>query len=249
MFAYNVIGDVMQLYIWLMFVFLMSMFGSLIVFLIDQKYLKRNVSLFSGIAVGVMLATTVWSLLVPAFEYSKDCILIIISFAFGYAVLFMFEIVQTRRCEKTQTTANGTYLAITLHNIPEGLIIGVGFGMLQFADNSFGAIALALAIGIQNFPESISLSIILKEKGFSNKKIFALSLLSAIVEPIFGLIGYFLSYYIVNMLGAILGFTAGMMMFVLISEMIIDALEENKILGMLGILFGFTLMMMLEKIL
>ena len=70
------------------------MFGSLIVFLIDQKYLKRNVSLFSGIAVGVMLATTVWSLLVPAFEYSKDCVLIIISFAFGYTVLFMFEILQ-----------------------------------------------------------------------------------------------------------------------------------------------------------
>lgn len=239
----------MELYIWLMFVFLMSMAGSIVVFFINNKYLEKNMSLYSGIAVGVMLATTIWSLMIPSFEYTNKFILIVLAFSFGFVVLLLFECFSKRRTNAQHQFTDETYLAITIHNIPEGLIIGVGFGALQLTNNSFGAIALALAIGIQNFPESISLSIILKEKGFSNKKIFKMSFISAIAEPIFGVVGYLLSYYIIHVLGVVLSFTAGMMMFVILSEMIVDVLERNKTYGMIGFLIGFILMMILEKIL
>ena len=192
-----------------------------------------------------MLATTIWSLLMPSLEYSSSIIEVTFSFSFGFLLLLIIEKLQKR--SKNEAFDNETYLAITLHNIPEGLIIGVGFGIANASGNPFGAISLAIAIGIQNFPESMSLSILLKDKNKTNMEIVTLSLISAVVEPIFGIIGYYLSYYIMNALGVILGFTAGMMLFVLLSEMIMNAINENKLIGMLGILVGFILMMILEK--
>ena len=235
----------MEFYIWLLFVFLMSAFGSLTILMIKNNFLIKNISLFSGVAAGVMLATTIWSLLMPSLEYSSSIIEVTFSFSFGFLLLLIIEKLQKR--SKNEAFDNETYLAITLHNIPEGLIIGVGFGIANASGNPFGAISLAIAIGIQNFPESMSLSILLKDKNKTNMEIVTLSLISAVVEPIFGIIGYYLSYYIMNALGVILGFTAGMMLFVLLSEMIMNAINENKLIGMLGILVGFILMMILEK--
>ena len=235
----------MEFYIWLLFVFLMSAFGSLTILMIKNNFLIKNISLFSGVAAGVMLATTIWSLLMPSLEYSSSIIEVTFSFSFGFLLLLIIEKLQKR--SKNVAFDNETYLAITLHNIPEGLIIGVGFGIANASGNPFGAISLAIAIGIQNFPESMSLSILLKDKNKTNMEIVTLSLISAVVEPIFGIIGYYLSYYIMNALGVILGFTAGMMLFVLLSEMIMNAIKENKLIGMLGILVGFILMMILEK--
>lgn len=235
----------MEFYIWILFVFLMSAFGSVTILMIKNNFLIKNISLFSGVAAGVMLATTIWSLLMPSLEYSSSIIEVTFSFSFGFLLLLIIEKLQKR--SKNEAFDNETYLAITLHNIPEGLIIGVGFGIANVSGNPFGAISLAIAIGIQNFPESMSLSILLKDKNKTNMEIVTLSLISAVVEPIFGVIGYYLSYYIMNALGVILGFTAGMMLFVLLSEMIMNAIKENKLIGMLGILVGFILMMILEK--
>ena len=237
----------MQLFVWLTFVFFMSMIGSIVVFIINERWINQKMPLLMGVSVGVVLATTIWSLLVPSFEYNNNDFVIMLSFSLGYIILLMIELLSVKN-NKTNFIGE-TYLAITLHNIPEGLIIGLGFGAMQSVTNSFSAIALAFAIGIQNFPESISLSVVLKERKISRNKIIMLSFVSAAVEPVFGVLGYILSYYIINMIGLIMGFTAGMMLFVVISEMIVNTLKGNKIIGMIGILIGFVIIMILEKIL
>ena len=236
----------MELYIWLSFVFLMSVIGSISIFLIKNKYLMNNISLFLGVAAGVMLATTLFSLLIPSFEYENSIICVIFSFALGFLILLILEKMPKRSINSI--CENETYLAITIHNIPEGLIIGVGFGIAKITGDSLGAILLAVAIGVQNFPESMSLSFLLKEKNKSKIKVIIMSLLSAIVEPVSGILGYFLSYYIITALGLILSFTAGMMLYVVLSEMLLNAIEQNKWIGTLGILIGFVLMMVLENI-
>ena len=236
----------MELYIWLSFVFLMSVIGSISIFLIKNKYLMNNISLFLGVAAGVMLATTLFSLLIPSFEYENSIICVIFSFALGFLILLILEKMPKRSINSI--CENETYLAITIHNIPEGLIIGVGFGIAKITGDSLGAILLAVAIGVQNFPESMSLSFLLKEKNKSKIKVIIMSLLSAIVEPVSGILGYFLSYYIITALGVILSFTAGMMLYVVLSEMLLNAIEQNKWIGTLGILIGFVLMMVLENI-
>ena len=239
----------MELCIWLLFVFLMSMLGASMIFVIKKETLNKNMSMMTGISAGVMLATTIWSLLIPAFEYGSNKFNVIISFILGFIILIILKAVFERFNECKIIEKNKTYFAITLHNIPEGLIIGVGFGVCALNDLSYGAVALAMAIGIQNFPESMALSILLKEKNVSNKKNILLNLISAIIEPIFGIVGYLLTYNIMTALGSILGFTAGMMLYVLISELIMNSLKESEINGIIGILIGFVLMMLLENFL
>ena len=236
----------MELCIWLLFVFLMSTIGSISIFLIKNKYIVNNISLFLGIAAGVMLATTLFSLLIPSFEYENSIICIVFSFVLGFLILLVLEKIPKRGVDSI--CENEAYLAITIHNIPEGLIIGVGFGVAKITGDPLTAILLAIAIGIQNFPESMSLSFLLKEKNKSKIKVIVMSLLSAIVEPLFGFLGYFLSYYIMTVMGVILSFTAGMMLYVVLCEMLLNAIEQNKWIGTLGILIGFVLMMILEKI-
>ena len=224
----------------------MSTIGSISIFLIKNKYIVNNISLFLGIAAGVMLATTLFSLLIPSFEYENSIICIVFSFVLGFLILLVLEKIPKRGVDSI--CENEAYLAITIHNIPEGLIIGVGFGVAKITGDPLTAILLAIAIGIQNFPESMSLSFLLKEKNKSKIKVIVMSLLSAIVEPLFGFLGYFLSYYIMTVMGVILSFTAGMMLYVVLCEMLLNAIEQNKWIGTLGILIGFVLMMILEKI-
>lgn len=237
----------MQLYVWLSFVFLMSILGSFAIFILKEEVLNKNMPIMTGVAAGVMLATTIWSLLIPSFEYNENKKIVIASFALGYIILIFVKILCDRFAKSRVIENNRMYLAITLHNIPEGLIIGVGFGVSALNDSLYGAIALALAIGIQNFPESMALSILLKNKDMKKNKIMLLNFASAVVEPIFGIIGYFLTYNIMTALGTLLGFTAGMMLYVLISEMILNSLTENESLGIIGILIGFVIMMILEN--
>ncbi len=217
------------------------------IFIIKEDTLNKNLSIMNGVAAGVMLATTIWSLLLPSFEYNEIKIYNIIAFSLGFSLLIIFKKLfnvfsRTRIIDK-----NKMYLAITLHNIPEGLIVGVAFGISVLNKTTYGAAALALAIGIQNFPESMALSILLKNKNMSKKKICVLSLISAVVEPIFGLLGFLLTYNIMTALGILLAFTAGMMLYVLITEMILNSLTENESLGSIGVLIGFIIMMILEN--
>ena len=141
-------------------------------------------------------------------------------------------------------------LAITLHNIPEGLAVGVAFGALSNNPDAgmlAGAIALALGIGLQNFPEGAAVSIPLRREGFSRLRAFHYGQLSGIVEPIAGVIGAYLVLAIVPLLPYALSFAAGAMIYVVVEELIPESQTGNETdLSTLGAMLGFATMMMLD---
>ena len=142
-------------------------------------------------------------------------------------------------------------LSITLHNIPEGLAVGVAFGALGKAEHTsealMGAITIALGIGLQNFPEGAAVSLPMKQAFRSNRKAFIQGVLSGIAEPIFAVIGYFLASILQVLQPWLLAFSAGAMVFVAAEDLIPDShLEESPRLGAWGVLLGFALMMSLD---
>ena len=141
-------------------------------------------------------------------------------------------------------------LAITLHNIPEGLAIGVAFGALSSSTDVgvlSGAIALAIGIGIQNFPEGAAISVPLRREGFSRAKAFWYGQLSGIVEPIAGVIGAYLVITITPLLPYALSFAAGAMIFVVVEELIPESQTGNETdFSTIGAMFGFAVMMVLD---
>ena len=144
-------------------------------------------------------------------------------------------------------------LSITLHNIPEGLAVGVAFGALaQNSEELMGAISVAVGIGLQNFPEGAAVSLPLRREGFSRKKSFFLGQASGIVEPIAGVIGALTVVYIESILPFALSFAAGAMILVSVHELIPEcqeAREKNPYLSTMGIISGFAVMMLLDVML
>ena len=139
--------------------------------------------------------------------------------------------------------------AITIHNIPEGMAVGVAFGGIASNVNGMtgiGAIMLALGIGIQNFPEGAAVSLPLRNEGYSRFKSFMFGQASAIVEPISAIIGVILVMYIRNILPFLLSFAAGAMIIVAARELLPESVKENKNLSTLGLITGFILMMILD---
>jgi ZIP family zinc transporter len=141
-------------------------------------------------------------------------------------------------------------LAITLHNIPEGLAVGVAFGALSKSPNMAtlsGAIALAIGIGLQNFPEGAAVSIPLRREGFSRKKSFFYGQLSGLVEPVAGVIGAYMVLAIEPLLPYALSFAAGAMIFVVVEELIPESQTGNETdLSTVGAMLGFAVMMLLD---
>ena len=144
-------------------------------------------------------------------------------------------------------------LSITLHNIPEGLAIGVAFGALKnsqhITEELMGAITIAIGIGLQNFPEGAAVSLPLKREGFSRFKSFFIGQLSAIVEPIFGVIGAVLVVYVQKILPFTLSFAAGAMILVAVHELIPECQnnkEASPYIATMGIVIGFATMMLLD---
>lgn len=219
-----------------------------------------------GFAAGVMIAASVWSLIVPAMEMSKDAMIAewfpaVSGILLGAA--FIFAIDKTlphlhlgfprSQAEGPHTSWHRSILlvlAITLHNIPEGLAIGVSFGALAYdmPGASFaGAVALALGIGIQNLPEGVAVSVPLRREGFSRGKSFMYGQFSGIVEPIGGVIGAAMVLSIEPILPYALCFAAGAMLFVVIEELIPEShLHKNTDLATIFTLIGFTVMMLLD---
>ncbi len=229
---------------------------------INQKVLDFML----GFAAGVMIAASYWSLLAPAIDMAADFFLPAwIPAAVGFLVGGVFLRVMDNfiphlhigfpdeEAEGVKTSLHRSLLlilAITIHNIPEGLAVGVAFGALA-ADlpsaSLGGAIALALGIGIQNFPEGTSVSVPLRREGFSRLKSFWYGQLSGFVEPISGLLGALAVIIVRPMLPYALAFAAGAMIYVVIEELVPEAqLEGNADLATMGAMIGFTIMMSLD---
>lgn len=220
-----------------------------------------------GFAAGVMIAASFWSLLSPAIEMAEASgdlpawIPATTGFLMGALFLWLTDkILPHLHLGYPMSEAEGVstgwqrsillVLAITLHNIPEGLAVGVAFGAVA-ADlpsaSLAGAVALALGIGIQNFPEGAAVSIPLRREGLSRMKSFWYGQLSGIVEPIAGLIGAVAVIYMRPILPYALSFAAGAMIFVVVEELIPESqLDKDTDIASLGAILGFAVMMALD---
>ncbi|PRR80470.1 ZIP family metal transporter [Clostridium vincentii] len=239
--------------------------GASLVFLfksINRKVLNGML----GFAAGVMIAASFWSLLAPAIEMAEQTntpgwIPAAVGFLAGGAFLFSVDRIlphlhlsqPIEKAEGIKTSWQRSILlvlAITLHNIPEGLAVGVAFGAVA-ADipsaSLAGAVALAIGIGIQNFPEGAAVSIPLRREGFSRFKSFMYGQMSGIVEPIAGVIGAFAVISMKPILPYALSFAAGAMIFVVVEELIPESQQDsNTDIATIGAMIGFVIMMVLD---
>lgn len=217
-----------------------------------------------GFTGGVMVAASFWSLLAPSIEMSKgDGFIKVIPAVVGFALgaLFIFGIdkilphmhINFKEIEGVKSPWQRTtllVLAITMHNIPEGLAVGVLFGGVAAGipeASIAGAVALAIGIGIQNFPEGIAVSMPLRRMGMSRRKSFMYGQSSAIVEPIAGVLGALAVTFFTPILPYALAFAAGAMIFVVVEEVIPETQQANNTdIATLGFIGGFIVMMTLD---
>lgn len=246
-----------------MFTWLITAAGASLVFFF--KTMNRAVlDGMLGFTGGVMVAASYWSLLAPAIEMSEgEGFIKVIPAASGFLMgaLFLFALDKTlphlhinfKETEGIKSPWQRTtllVLAITLHNIPEGLAVGVLFGGVAAGipeASIAGAVTLAIGIGIQNFPEGIAVSMPLRRMGMSRRKSFMYGQSSAIVEPIAGVIGAFAVTFFTPILPYALAFAAGAMIFVVVEEVIPETQQDkNTDIATLGFIAGFIVMMSLD---
>lgn len=215
-----------------------------------------------GFSAGVMIAASFWSLLAPAIELSEELDYIVwLLPMFGFIVgglfvllsdTFLDKILKEKTNLKKADSLKRSILlvsAITIHNIPEGMAVGVAFGGLASGIEGMtliGATMLAVGIGIQNFPEGAAVSLPLRNEGFSRFKSFMIGQASALVEPISAILGVVLVLAVRSILPFLLAFAAGAMITVVARELLPESIKENKNLATIGVLIGFALMMVLD---
>jgi len=239
--------------------------GSSMVFFFKEIN-KRVLNLMLGFAAGVMIAASFWSLLNPAINMVEESggvawIPAVVGFLAGGAFLYLVDRLLPHlhlglardKAEGIKTSWQRSVLlvlAITLHNIPEGLAVGVAFGAL--ANNPdpgilAGALTLAMGIGLQNFPEGAAVSVPLRREGFSRLKAFSYGQLSGVVEPVAGVIGALMVTMMTPLLPYALSFAAGAMIYVVVEELIPESQngDEND-LSTIGAMVGFAVMMTLD---
>lgn len=244
------------------FTFLMTALGAATVFFFRKDANVTIQRIFLGFAAGVMIAASVWSLLIPSIELAEQQGQIgwlAAAGGFVLGVLFLLGLdgiiphlhPGSKNPEGPRTKLPSStlmVLAVTLHNIPEGMAVGLACAMAASGTGTVaGALALALGMGLQNFPEGAAVALPLKKDGFSNRKAFAFGAFSGIVEPIGGIIAVLVAGGITPLMPWFLSFAAGAMMYVVIEELIPEAhLGEHSHPGTLGALVGFLVMMILD---
>lgn len=255
------LNPVVQALIATVFTWGVTALGSLVVCFFKQVN-KKVLNTILGFSAGVMIAASFWSLIAPAIDLSNELGYIgwlppAIGFGVGglFVLLsdrFLDKVLKNRKTLKNSHSLKRSILligAITIHNIPEGMSIGVAFGGIASGVPGvtlIGAIMLAIGIGIQNFPEGAAVSLPLRKEGFSRFKSFMLGQASALVEPISAVIGVVLALTVRSILPFLLSFAAGAMIAVAARELLPESIQENKNLATLGLIFGFILMMVLD---
>ncbi len=254
----------MKVFIGLMIPFLGTALGASMVFLMKNKMNKSLEKMLLGFASGVMIAASIWSLLIPAIEMSEEQGKIAwmpASVGFLLGILFLLVLdsliphlhLESDKPEGIKTKLKKTTMlvfAVTLHNIPEGMAVGVTFAGALIGNSKItmaGAFTLALGIAIQNFPEGAIISMPLKGEGVSKIKAFIYGVLSGIVEPIGAVITILLTNSIIEVLPYLLSFAAGAMIYVVVEELIPESQAgEHSNIGTIGVSIGFVIMMILD---
>ncbi|MDD8031383.1 MAG: ZIP family metal transporter [Acidobacteriota bacterium] len=248
-----------------LFTYIMTTIGAASVFLF-RTVNRKLLDLMLGFAGGVMIAASFWSLLAPAIEMSKGGSLPLwfpsaVGFLAGAGFLFLLDrimphlhlFLSVESAEGLKTTWSKTtllILAITLHNIPEGLAVGVAFGAASLGvpeASPASAVALAIGLGLQNLPEGLAVSGPLRAAGLSPKHSFFLGQLSGLVEPLAGILGALAVIRVIPILPYAMSFAAGAMIFVVIEEVIPESQQTGKSdLATIGLITGFVVMMILD---
>lgn len=254
------LNPILQALIATTFTWGITLLGALVVCFFKEVN-KKALNTILGFSAGVMIAASFWSLLLPSIELSEELGYIAWGLpALGFILGGLFVLLSDKFLDKTLSDKNSIkkdslkrsillVSAITLHNIPEGMSIGVAFGGISSGVSGMtliGAIMLAIGIGIQNFPEGAAVSLPLRKEGFSRKKSFFIGQASALVEPISAVIGVILVLAVRSILPILLSFAAGAMITVAARELLPESIYENKNLSTLGLIFGFVLMMVLD---
>ena len=242
----------------------MTALGAAMVFLLRGKNTPNLHRIMLGFAAGVMIAASMWSLLIPAIDEAEEMGMIGWVPAAGGAIagigflLLMDRLLpqlrpETFHLDPNSTTSHRTsllVLAVTLHNIPEGMAVGISFALAaQQQDPAMvaAATALAIGIGIQNFPEGAAISLPLCQDGMGRGKSFLYGALSGVVEPIFGFLTVLAVGSIQPLMPWLLSFAAGAMLYVVVEELIPEAnLSQQNHKGTMGVMIGFLIMMILD---
>lgn len=246
-------------------IFLMTTMGSSLVFFFKNDISQKVNSLLLGLAGGIMVAASVWSLIIPSIDMSEATFgkyawfpaatSIILG---GLALALLDKIVPhmhngTHQEEGPRSHFSKSmklFFAVTLHNIPEGLAVGFAFGAAAVIGDTasyISALGLALGIGIQNFPEGAAVALPMKQVTGSSKKAFLFGMSSGIVEPLSAIVGFFLASHLIVLQPWLLAFSAGAMLFVVAEDLIPDAnISENPHTGTWGFMVGFIIMMILD---
>ena len=232
-----------------LFTWFVTLLGALLVYFF--KNVNNNImDMMLSLAAGVMIAASFFSLLLPAIELAKEVnktpwLFPALGFIMGGLILYYFDKIFEHKLNHSMHHNALLIFSITLHNIPEGMAVGIAFGSLKYGLTTLvSALMLTLGIGIQNFPEGAAVSLPLKRNGMNIHKSFFLGQLSGFVEPIFAFLGALLALRIRIILPFILALAAGAMIYVVAVELIPEASHNKK--SSLYILFGFVIMMILD---
>ena len=265
------LNTVFQGFLATVFTWFITALGASLVFFF-KKVDRRILNCMLGFGAGVMMAASFWSLLNPAIElceelgYSEFLLPAIGFFAGGIFIIladkmmdkYSYGVITVKNNQEPSINREGIkksillVVAVTLHNIPEGLAVGVAFGGVAAGIPSAtigAAISLAIGIGLQNFPEGAAVSLPLRREGLSRSKSFFYGQASGIVEPISGVLGALAAITVRSMLPFFLAFSAGAMVSVIGSELLPEASRENKTLTTIGLIMGLIVMMVLDVVL
>lgn len=248
-----------------MFTFGITMIGAASVFFMKRNMVGKVQSMFLGFAAGVMIAASIWSLLIPGMEQAEQLgqisfLVCPVGFLLGVVLLFLTDSVFHKLYQKLQGThqlkncRKSTLMmlfAIMMHNIPEGMSVGIAFAMADQLSGQpefmSGAVALAIGIGIQNYPEGSAVALPLMQDGMSRKNAFLIGSLSAVVEPVFGVLAALLSGLVLSWMPGLLSFASGAMIYVVVQELIPEAhISSPGKNGTVGFVGGFLIMMILD---
>lgn len=223
--------------------------GAAMVYFVKNKISRKLEIVILGFAAGVMMAASIWSLIIPAIEMSKHIVWLPATIGLAIGILFFFLIDYLLNKKKINISGNidKMMLAITLHNIPEGCAVGIIFAsyMLYHNVTLTACYALAIGIAIQNIPEGLIVSLPLKNKGLTKTKAFIYGIISALFELMGAVVTLVFSSIVSIFLPYLLSFAAGAMIYVIIVELIPESTEENKV-NTIGFICGFIIMMILD---
>ena len=235
------------------FTFLLTVLGAATVFLFRKTMDERVQKVFFGFAAGVMIAASVWSMLIPAIEDARaqglpGWLPAAAGFILGGAGMILMDWLVARvKGRENRSKTSMLFLAVTLHNIPEGMAVGLAFALaaerVGDAPLLASALALALGIGIQNFPEGAAVALPLRQEGRSRLRAFLGGTLSGAVEPLFGILVVLAAAWAQPLMPWLLSFAAGAMLYVVVEELVPQAHSRA---GTCGFVTGFLIMMVLD---